>query len=128
MAFLLITGSEPGRPRHTGQTAVFGSAPKTTGLPQNIFVVVPSATCVSIAITGSYRLTASSNGTGLVAVGIVALPFVVTAAWVTGLSPRPEGRPDHGHRPAAGDHGAGRAPPRRRHRLDRAGRHRARAP
>ena len=38
------TGREPGRPRHTGQTFVFGGAPKATGQPQNIFVRVESST------------------------------------------------------------------------------------
>ena len=53
MAARLATGSEPGRPRHTGQTAAFGSAPKEAGQPQNIFVTVPSSTCVSSPMTGS---------------------------------------------------------------------------
>ncbi len=60
MAARLATGSEPGRPRQTGQTAAFGSAPKETGQPQNIFVTVPSSTCVSSPMTGSYLATASS--------------------------------------------------------------------
>ena len=47
------TGSEPGRPRHTGHTAAFGSAPNAAGQPQNIFVMVPSSTCVSRPNTGS---------------------------------------------------------------------------
>ena len=53
MAARLATGSEPGRPRQTGQTWVFGSAPKSVGQPQNILVLVPSSTCVSRPITGS---------------------------------------------------------------------------
>ena len=53
MAARLTTGSEPGRPRQTGQTAEFGSAPNSTGLPQNIFVTVPSSTWTSRPITGS---------------------------------------------------------------------------
>ena len=47
------TGSEPGRPRQTGQTCVFGSPPNWTGQPQNSFVSVPSSTCVSRPIAGS---------------------------------------------------------------------------
>ena len=58
IAALLITGSEPGRPRQTGQTAALGSEPKTVGQPQNILATVPSSTCVSSPITGSYLATA----------------------------------------------------------------------
>jgi hypothetical protein len=50
----LSTGSAPGRPRQTGQTFVFGSAPNSTGQPQNIFVFVPSWTWTSRPMTGSY--------------------------------------------------------------------------
>src|SRR5579862_2110365 len=58
-AWRLRTGKAPGRPRHTGQTLVFGGAPKLVGHPQNIFVRVASWTCTSRPITGSYRATAS---------------------------------------------------------------------
>src|ERR1700722_12237119 len=85
-----VTGSEPGRPRHTGHTALFGGAPKTVGQPQNIFVVVPSSTCVSRPITGSYRDSASSKGTSSVT--------------LTSPVPSPE--------PAAGRPSAVPAPPR----------------
>src|SRR5580704_13133804 len=64
MAALLMTGSEPGSPRQTGQTAELGSAPNSVGQPQNIFAAVPSSTCVSSPISGSYLRTASSKGTG----------------------------------------------------------------
>ena len=47
IAVSLATGSEPGRPRHTGQIWVFGSAPKVVAHPQNIFDAVDSSTCVS---------------------------------------------------------------------------------
>ena len=60
IAVRLVTGSEPGRPRQTGQTRELGSPPNWAGLPQNILVTVPSSTCVSRPITGSYRATASS--------------------------------------------------------------------
>ncbi|SHS76606.1 Uncharacterised protein [Mycobacteroides abscessus subsp. abscessus] len=43
-AFSLTTGSEPGRPRQTGQIWVLGSAPKVVGQPQNILVAVDSST------------------------------------------------------------------------------------
>ncbi len=56
IAALFATGSEPGRPRHTGQTWVLGSAPNPVGQPQNILVRVPSSTCVSSPITGSYMI------------------------------------------------------------------------
>ena len=49
----LMTGSEPGRPRQTGQTWLFGSAPKPVVQPQNILVLVPSSTWVSRPMTGS---------------------------------------------------------------------------
>ena len=45
------TGSEPGRPRHTGQTFEFGGAPNSLRQPQNIFVVVESSTWHSRPIT-----------------------------------------------------------------------------
>ena len=60
IATSLGTGSEPGRPRQTGQTWVLGSAPNVVGQPQNIFDTVPSSTCVSSPITGSYRLATSA--------------------------------------------------------------------
>src|SRR6202043_3809764 len=50
----LSVGSAPGSPRQTGQTLVFGGAPKLVGLPQNIFVLVLSCTWTSKPITGSY--------------------------------------------------------------------------
>ena len=37
-AVALTTGSAPGRPRHTGQTWVLGSAPNPVAQPQNILV------------------------------------------------------------------------------------------
>jgi hypothetical protein len=49
----LATGSEPGRPRQTGQVWVLGSAPNVVEQPQNIFEAVPSSTWVSRPITGS---------------------------------------------------------------------------
>ncbi len=33
LTFAFATGSEPGRPRHVGQTCVFGGAPKVVGQP-----------------------------------------------------------------------------------------------
>ena len=59
IAAAFATGSAPGRPRHTGQVWVFGSAPNAVGQPQNIFDAVPSSTCVSSPITGSYRCVTS---------------------------------------------------------------------
>ena len=52
-AMALTTGSDPGRPRQTGQTWVFGSAPNTVEQPQNIFDAVLSSTCTSSPSTGS---------------------------------------------------------------------------
>jgi hypothetical protein len=53
IAIRFTTGSEPGRPRQTGHTWLFGSAPNVVMHPQNILVLVPSSTCVSRPITGS---------------------------------------------------------------------------
>src|SRR6476660_1036694 len=47
------TGKAPGRPRHTGQTWVFGAAPKLVGQPQNIFVSVRSCAWNSSPMTAS---------------------------------------------------------------------------
>src|SRR6266581_5031387 len=57
----LNTGRAPGRPRHTGQTLVFGGAPKLVGQPQKILLAVASWTCTSRPITGSY-LEITSGG------------------------------------------------------------------
>ena len=40
--FLLSTGNAPGIPRHTGQTLVFGGAPKRVEQEQKILVAVRS--------------------------------------------------------------------------------------
>src|SRR5713101_2894424 len=55
-AVLLSTGSEPGRPRHTGQMLVFGSAPKLLRHPQNSFVWVLSSVWTSSPITVSHEV------------------------------------------------------------------------
>src|ERR1700675_873440 len=59
-ARLLRTGSEPGRPRQTGQTFELGASPKRVEQPQKIFVLVASWTWTSKPMTGSYL--ASSSG------------------------------------------------------------------
>src|SRR5712692_11898473 len=53
-ARLFSTGRVPGKPRHTGQTLVFGGSPKRVEQPQKIFVLVRSWTWTSRPITGSY--------------------------------------------------------------------------
>ena len=53
IAIRFTTGSEPGRPRQTGHTWLFGSAPNVVMQPQNILVRVPSSTWVSRPMTGS---------------------------------------------------------------------------
>src|SRR5438270_6019987 len=53
-AFLLSTGSAPGKPRQTGQTLVLGGAPNWVEQPQKILLWVSSCTCTSSPITGSY--------------------------------------------------------------------------
>ena len=50
------TGSAPGIPRHTGQTLVFGAAPKAVEHPQKIFVFVRSWAWISSPMTGSNPL------------------------------------------------------------------------
>src|SRR2546421_4805668 len=78
IAALLATGRLPGRPRQTGHVWVLGSAPNAVGQPQNIFVRVPSSTCVSSPITGSYRVIASSYDNVMVDIPL-QLPFVCAA-------------------------------------------------
>ncbi len=53
-ARLFRTGRVPGKPRHTGQTLVFGGSPKRVEQPQKIFVLVSSWTWTSRPMTGSY--------------------------------------------------------------------------
>ena len=52
-ASAFVTGSVPGWPRQTGQVCVFGSSPKESAQPQNIFVRVLSWTWISMPMTGS---------------------------------------------------------------------------
>ena len=47
------TGSEPGSPRQTGQTFVFGSSPNAFGQPQNSLVAVCSSQWTSRPMTVS---------------------------------------------------------------------------
>ena len=65
------TGSAPGMPRQTGQTFVFGGAPKLVGQPQKIFVAVASWTCTSRPMTGSYFAIASGSARSKVAISII---------------------------------------------------------
>src|SRR5580704_19560857 len=51
---LLSTGRAPGMPRQTGQTFVFGGAPKRVEQEQKILLAVSSWTCTSRPMTGSY--------------------------------------------------------------------------
>jgi len=46
-------GESAGRPRHTGQTLVFGGSPKRVEHPQKIFVRMRSWTWTSRPMTGS---------------------------------------------------------------------------
>src|SRR5436190_23026244 len=90
IAALFATGRLPGRPRQTGQVWVLGSAPNAVGQPQNIFVRVPSSTCVSSPITGSYRAIASSYDS--VMVDILLLLPCVSAAGAKGTARSSSGR------------------------------------
>ena len=69
----LSTGSAPGRPRHTGQTLVFGGAPKLVGQPQKILVRVASWTCTSRPITGSYLAIISGVAKAALSLNISSL-------------------------------------------------------
>src|SRR5208283_3189204 len=62
----LRTGKAPGRPRQTGQTWVFGSAPKRLAQPQKALLSVRSWTWTSSPMTGSYL--ARMSGGRLIAV------------------------------------------------------------
>src|SRR4029077_11570480 len=74
------TGRAPGSPRQTGQTFVFGGGPKPVAQPQNIWVRVPSWTCTSSPITGSYF--AMSSGAARSVANLLDYPL------------RPNARPD----------------------------------
>ena len=67
-ARLFTTGRVPGKPRHTGQTLVFGGSPNRVEQPQKIFVLVSSWTWTSKPMTGSYF--ASTSGAGEAASGV----------------------------------------------------------
>ena len=83
-AVRFTTGSEPGRPRQTGQTWVFGSAPNSVGQPQNILLFVDSSTCTSSPSTGSKRSTTSAKSTSVGA--LIAETSRVGARWISGTS------------------------------------------
>ena len=59
--FTVQHGKSPGKPRHTGQTLVFGGAPKWVEHEQKILVAVRSWTCTSSPITGSYLARADTK-------------------------------------------------------------------
>src|SRR3954471_17345840 len=69
-AFLFSTGSAPGRPRHTGQTFVFGGAPNVVGQLQKALVAVSSWTWTSSPITTSYFWMAAESVSDAVAMDI----------------------------------------------------------
>src|SRR5215212_9865394 len=56
-AWRLITGRDPGRPRHTGQMLVLGSAPNRLAQPQNSLVAVCSSQWTSSPMTSSHDET-----------------------------------------------------------------------
>src|ERR1700685_2518002 len=67
-ALRFSTGRAPGRPRQTGQTFVFGGAPKRVEQEQKILDTVRSWTCTSSPITGSYLARAATEISGVVAI------------------------------------------------------------
>src|SRR5215218_1156158 len=76
----LSTGSEPGRPRHTGQTLVLGSSPNWLGHEQKIFVAVASSQCTSRPTTSSH----SAPVVGLVIVIFSAVTGALVSVAVIG--------------------------------------------
>src|SRR5437588_10514582 len=70
-ALRFSTGKAPGMPKHTGQTLVFGGAPKRVEHEQKIFVAVRSWTCTSRPMTGSYLERAETAVSGLVAIRVI---------------------------------------------------------
>lgn len=67
-ALRFSTGKAPGRPRHTGQTLVFGGLPNRVEQEQKIFDTVKSWTCTSRPITGSYLARAATEASDVVAI------------------------------------------------------------
>src|SRR3954470_16462086 len=61
-AWRLSTGSDPGSPRHTGHTLVFGSSPKALRQPQNNLVAVFSSQWTSSPTTVSHSDVDSAIG------------------------------------------------------------------
>src|SRR2546423_7047789 len=91
IAALLGTGRDPGSPRQTGQTWGLGSAPNSVGQPQNILVRVPSSTCVSSPITGSYRAVTSSTVTAGITRSLLAVWPAGRRGWLLGQNPAGDG-------------------------------------
>src|SRR5512134_1829609 len=75
------TGSAPGSPRHTGQTCVFGGAPKRVLQPQKILLAVRSCAWISRPITGSKLVNATrwmlTGEVGLILFQICLLEFSI---------------------------------------------------
>src|SRR5580658_2380550 len=67
-ALRFSTGKAPGRPRQTGQTFVFGGAPKRVEHEQKILDTVRSWTCTSSPITGSYLARAATEVSGVLTI------------------------------------------------------------
>src|SRR5579863_6220832 len=62
--FLFNTGSAPGMPRQTGHTLLFGAAPNRVEHEQKILVAVSNWTCTSSPITGSNRVSLTTDVSG----------------------------------------------------------------
>ena len=80
-AFWLSTGSDPGRPRQTGQTLVLGSSPNMLGQPQNSLVAVLSSQWTSRPMTISqpgFMTGPSAAGTGAGRAGAAASTTAAT--------------------------------------------------
>src|SRR3954469_25319847 len=80
------TGNAPGYPRQTGQTCVFGGAPKEVEQAQKVFVAVDKCACTSRPMTASHDMSGlchsslDGDGSGSVPVYNPVLPLMSRAA------------------------------------------------
>src|ERR1700731_2428601 len=93
-AFLFNTGSAPGSPRHTGQTLVFGGAPKRVEHEQKILDAVRSCTWTSRPMTGSYLELAAMAVSGVLAINrdYKSRHGQTRAGWAGRISPGEQAR------------------------------------
>src|ERR1700677_5014359 len=85
-ALRFSTGRAPGRPRQTGQTLVFGGAPKRVEHEQKILDTVKSWTCTSSPTTGSYLERVVKAVSGVAAISTDYKGSRTGVHWRTSLS------------------------------------------